>query len=107
MRAICISAAVLVISFLTGCETVFPDGFVGDSWAPVTQSYAGGPVARTQPRYAYRRMDNWRSREITGYQRFGPYTNRYGQPYVVVRRFYSDGSYEDSPQLLRNAYRRY
>ncbi len=72
------------------------------------RNYAGRDVAAVQPRNAYRRVDNYDYqraqdrryvRDTTGYQRFGPYTNPRGQQYAVVRKYYSDGSYEDSPQL--------
>lgn len=110
MKAICISAAATLVIGLTGCETILSEGLgggFGNQWAPVVRSYAGQPVPRSQPRSAYQRMDGWQRREVTGYQQFGPYVNRSGQPYVMVRRFYSDGSYEDSPQLVRTGYRQY
>lgn len=72
------------------------------------RNYAGRDVRPELPRNAYRRTDGYDYqrvqdqryvRESTGYQRLGPYTNARGQRYVVVREYFSDGSYQDSPQL--------
>ncbi len=97
---------------LVGCETMSTGSLLQSGLAAAVRSYAGRDVSPNQPRGAYRRDDGYRDdyrnyrdddrryvRESTGSQRFGPYRNSRGQDYVIVRNYYSDGSYEDSPQL--------
>lgn len=90
----CITAAVF-----NGCEAVMPIGLTDSNLNRSVYECAGRPVPPQAPRYAYRPIGEWEQRRVTGYQRFGPFTSARGRQYMVVRTFYSDGSYEDSRAL--------
>ncbi len=108
LKGISLSVGLLSLVGLSGCESISPDQVLQAGLQQAIRGYAGQDVSNREPRGAYRQRDDYRNyraddqryvRETTGYQRFGPYRNARGQEYVVVREYYSDGSYEDSPQL--------
>jgi hypothetical protein len=89
----------LCLPGLVGCETLMPEGLFSGGLDQAVRSYAGQPVSNRQPQNAYRQVDQWQQREQVGAQRMGPFQDNRGQQYMVVRRFYNDGSYEDSPPI--------
>ncbi len=105
MNGLKLGATALAFAGLMGCETMSTGQLMQAGLEAAIQNYAGRTVSAQQPRDAYRPVNDYRRedsryvRETTGYQRFGPYTNSRGQRYVTVREYFSDGSYEDSPQL--------
>jgi hypothetical protein len=78
-------------------NSLYPGGL-----SQAVRDYAGQPISNRQPEYAYRQANQWQQREEAGTQRLGPYRDGRGQQYMVVRRFYNDGSYEDSPPIYGN-----
>ncbi len=109
MNGLKMVAAVAVLAGVVGCETMSTGQLMQTGLEAAIRNYAGQDVSPRAPRDAYRRTGNYDYqraqdrryvRESTGYQRLGPYTDARGQRYVVVREYFSDGSYQDSPQLF-------
>lgn len=101
MKRFQIPAIAAIIATLSACEITLPEGLPGLSPGYVSSvpGYEGERVYRSTPRHAYRRVERWQERRVTGYQQLGPYRDYNGQRFVVIRRFYSDGSYEDSQRI--------
>ncbi len=108
MDCLKVSAVTLGLVGLVGCEALSPGQVLQAGLQQAVRSYAGQDVSTREPARAYRRDDDYRDdrrddrryvRNTTGYQRFGPYRDSRGQDYVIVREYFSDGSYEDSQQL--------